>query len=51
MLVGVVPIAGEVLIWDLITMVSVVTCYASVFESCLVLFLYNHRDEHILPAW
>lgn len=50
-LVGVVPIAGEVLIWDLITMVSVVTCYASVFESCLVLFLYNHRDEHILPAW
>lgn len=50
-LVGIVPIAGEMLVVDMITIVSVNICYLSLFESCLVLYLYYYREEYLLPVW
>ena len=50
-LVGVIPVAGEVLQNDLLTGVSVLICYISLFESCTVLYLHYHEERNLMPSW
>ena len=50
-LVGIIPVAGEILQNDILTLISVMICYFSLFETTIVLFLYYYEEKHLVPEW
>ena len=50
-LVGVVPIAGEILQLEILTFFSALFCYLALLQSFVITFLYNHTEKHLLPTW
>lgn len=46
-----IPICGELLWVELFNVVQTIFSTLALLESCVVLFLAYHEDEHILPSW
>lgn len=50
-LVGVVPIAGEILQLEILTFFSALFCYLALLQSFVIMFLYRHGKKHLMPKW
>ena len=50
-LVGMVPVCGELLWLDLFSMVNVGFCCLSLLQSAVIIALESYEDDHLLPIW
>ena len=50
-LLGMLPVAGEMLWVDLYSNVNTAFCCMSLFQSSFNIMLENHESDHLLPLW
>ena len=50
-LIGLMPICGELLWNNIFWLVNTIFCCLSLFESAFCIMLEAHEDEHLLPMW
>ena len=50
-LIGMVPVCGEMLWLDLFSIINVIFCCISLLHSALVIALESYQGDHLLPVW